>query len=404
MMQKEKKRVPELRFAGFEGEWEKKKYKNIYSFITTNSYSISQLNYEDGKVKNIHYGDIHTKFSTLFDLSKELVPFINSDIDISRYKDENYCKEGDLVIADASEDYADIGKTIEIVNLNEENVLAGLHTFLARPKDNRMAIGFSGYMLQCWSVRKQVMTIAQGTKVRGIASGRLGNIFLTIPEKEEQQKIATFLTSIDTRIQQLEKKKTLLEQYKKGVMQKIFSQEIRFRDQDGKEFGEWQRRRLGEVFKSISTRPYQIKSKDFNPSGKYRIVDQGKDLIAGYSDSVDNVFNDLPIVVFGDHTTIIKFIEFDFIVGADGTKLLKNKRNDNLKYLFYNLSYNNVPQEGYKRHYSMLSEVSLQIPCLAEQTKIAHFLSALDRKIAVTNEQVEETKKWKKGLLQRMFV
>ena len=200
MTKKEKKRVPELRFEGFEGEWEKKKYKSIYSFITTNSYSRNQLNYENGEVKNIHYGDIHTKFPTLFDITKELVPFINSEIDISRYKEENYCKEGDLVIADASEDYADIGKTIEIVNLNNEKVLSGLHTFLARPINNRMAIGFSGYMLQTWSVRKQVMTIAQGTKVRGIASGRLGDIFLTIPEKEEQQKIAAFLSLYDDKI------------------------------------------------------------------------------------------------------------------------------------------------------------------------------------------------------------
>ena len=86
MTKREKKRVPELRFPGFEGEWEEKRYKEIYSFITTNSYSRSNLNYEDGDVKNIHYGDIHTMFPTLFDISKELVPFINKDISADNTK------------------------------------------------------------------------------------------------------------------------------------------------------------------------------------------------------------------------------------------------------------------------------------------------------------------------------
>ena len=104
--------VPTLRFQEFSDEWEIKLYNEIYSFYSTNSFSRDNLNYVKGKVKNIHYGDIHTKFSTLFDLTKERVPFINEKVDILKIKEENYCKEGDLLIADASEDYADIGKQL----------------------------------------------------------------------------------------------------------------------------------------------------------------------------------------------------------------------------------------------------------------------------------------------------
>lgn len=213
--------------------WTIKKYNEIYSFYPTNSLSREKLNYDNGIVRNIHYGDIHTKFSTVFCIENEDVPFINSDVDLSKIKIENYCQEGDLVVADASENYDDIGKTIEIKKLNGNKVLAGLHTFLARPNKFVMANGFVGYLMQSWFVRKQIMVIAQGTKVLGISTGRLGCINLPIPLIEEQQKIASFLASVDSKISQLTEKQRLLKEYKKGVMQQIFSQQLRFKNEDG---------------------------------------------------------------------------------------------------------------------------------------------------------------------------
>jgi type I restriction enzyme S subunit len=91
--------VPALRFPEFKGEWESHKMGEVYSFKVTNSFSRENLNYENGTVKNIHYGDIHTKFQTLFDITKENVPFINPDIYIERISTDNYCKEGDLILA-----------------------------------------------------------------------------------------------------------------------------------------------------------------------------------------------------------------------------------------------------------------------------------------------------------------
>lgn len=215
-----------LRFKDEQGKaypkWEEKLYEDIFTFYTTNSLSREKLNYDNGSVKNIHYGDIHTKFKTLFDLTRESVPFINDDVDLSKVKAENYCQEGDLVIADASEDYADIGKSIELVNLNKQKVVAGLHTFLARPAKSKTYKGFSGYLVQAPYVRKQIMTIAQGTKVLSLSPSRLGKVKLQIPSINEQQKIASFLSSIDTKIESVSAQIEGTKGYKKGLLQQMF--------------------------------------------------------------------------------------------------------------------------------------------------------------------------------------
>lgn len=225
-----------------------------------------------------------------------------------------------------------------------------------------------------------------------------------LPSLEEQQKIASFFTAVDQKFTTLKKKKELLEQYKNGVMQQIFSQKLRFKDENGNPFPEWEEKKLGEVLVSISTKKHQIKSTEISETGNYRVVDQGQDSIAGYYNDGNKKFTDFPVIVFGDHTTILKYVDFEFIVGADGTKLLKNKNNDNLKFLYYNLTFNNVKQEGYKRHFTILSEKYLQIPSSKEQQKIADFLSAIDNKIDTVAKQIDKTEQWKKGLLQKMFV
>lgn len=216
----------EFRFKDEDGnelpEWEEKKFGEIYSFKITNSFSRECLNYEIGVVKNIHYGDIHTQFEMLFNILKETPPYINPDISLDKIALDNYCQKGDLVIADASEDYLDIGKSIEIINLNNEKVLAGLHTLLARPSKKSMAIGFGGYLMKSEALRLQLMTIAQGTKVLSISIKRLEGINIPRPSLPEQTKIANFLSAIDEKINlctiQIEK----TERYKKGLLQKMF--------------------------------------------------------------------------------------------------------------------------------------------------------------------------------------
>lgn len=226
---KEKKIPARLRFKDDNGndfpEWEEKKLGEIFTFRTTNSFSRDNLNYEIGSVKNIHYGDIHTKFRTHFNVLKEIVPYVNENISIKKLPDESFCKEGDVIIADASEDYADIGKSIEIVNLNNEKVISGLHTLHARPYLQKVVVGFCGHLMKSENLRFQLMTLAQGTKVLSITTGRLSDISISLPSLAEQTKIANFLSAIDEKIENLEKELDELKAYKKGVMQAIFSED-----------------------------------------------------------------------------------------------------------------------------------------------------------------------------------
>jgi len=393
-------RVPKLRFPEFSGNWEEINFGKIFTFKTTNSFSRDKLNYETGSVRNIHYGDIHTKFKTLFNLKKEYVPFINEEVNIEKISDENYCKVGDLVIADASEDYADIGKCIEIQDLNDEKTLAGLHTFLARPELFEMSVGFSGYIMQSRKVRLQIMTIAQGTKVLSISTGRLANIILTIPPLPEQTKIANFLTAIDEKIQGLKEKKSLLEEYKKGLMQQIFSQKLRFKQDDGSDFPDWEEKTFKSVFTIGSGRDYKHLD-----SGNIPVFGTG-----GYMTSVNDYLYDGETVCIGRKGTIDKPMFFNGkIWTVDTLFYTKDFLHVLPKYIYY--VFNTINWKEYNEasgvpslSKSTIEKIQTLFPSLLEQQKIANFLSSIDKKIEKVSRQISEVESYKKGLLQQMFV
>lgn len=221
----EGEKVPKYRFLEFleDGYWREERFDEVFEFLVTNSFSRENLNYENGLVKNIHYGDIHTKFSTLFDITKEDVPFVNSDLPVERIRDECYCVEGDLIFADASEDLEDVGKSIEVVNLNKELLLAGLHTLLARQLEEKLVIGFAGHLFTSNDIRKKIKRESQGAKVLGISKTRIANILISFPKnKLEQQKIVDCLSSLDNLIASQVGKIEQLKFHKKGLMQGLF--------------------------------------------------------------------------------------------------------------------------------------------------------------------------------------
>lgn len=216
----------EIRFRDENGndypEWEEKRLGDILTFISTNSLSRNDLNYESGEIKNIHYGDIHTTFKMGFDVEKEKVPFINEEVDLRKITKDQFCQVGDIVVADASEDYSDIGKAIEVLNVGNERIVAGLHTFLARDTVGQTIKGFKGYLFQTWQVRKQIMKVAQGISVLGISKKNLAKVEFLLPCREEQGKITTLLKNIDKRISNSVNQINQTQQFKKGLLQQLF--------------------------------------------------------------------------------------------------------------------------------------------------------------------------------------
>ena len=398
--------TPTLRFPEFKGEWELKKFGEVANFKVTNSFSRENLNYGNGVVKNIHYGDIHTKFQTLFDITKEIVPFINEEISINRISDDFYCKEGDIIFADASEDLNDVGKSIEIVNLNNEKLLSGLHTLLARPIEKTFKIGFNGFLFKSNNIRLQVQKESQGSKVLSINVGRISGIKISFPTLQEQTKIATFLTAVDEKLQALKQKKSLLEQYKKGVMQKLFSQELRFKDDNGNEFADWEERKLGECLDYLQPTKYLVSSTEYDNSYATPVLTAGKTFILGYTNETNGIFEkNLPVIIFDDFTTATQFVDFPFKAKSSAMKILVSCEGVNIKFIYEAMQIMNYEIGGHERHWiSKFAPIDILIPCLEEQTKIATFLSTIDEKINHCQAQITNTEVWKKGLLQGMFV
>lgn len=216
----------QLRFTQDDGvafpNWEEKRLGDVFTWVKTNSLSREFLTYDGGIVQNIHYGDIHTKFRALFRQSAEAVPYIAPNSGLKTFSDEEYCQIGDVVIADASEDFADIGKTIEIVEVSERSLVAGLHTYIARPKIGSLVLGFSGYLLRSAPMRRQIVRIAQGISVLGISKGNLEKLTFWLPHPDEQQKIANALAAMDAKIQAVADQITKLQTFKKGLLQQMF--------------------------------------------------------------------------------------------------------------------------------------------------------------------------------------
>ena len=418
--------IPLIRFNNFKEDWNVVTFGEVFSYFGNNSFSREKLNYHDGKVFNVHYGDIHTKFPSKIDLSVLELPFVNPDIDLSRIRDENYCRVGDIIIADASEDYNDLGKTVEIINLNGNKLLAGLHTYLARQKNTSLELGFSSYLMQTKRVKKQIKVLSNGTKVYGIPKKSLSEISLVFPETMDEQKmIVSFLKAVDSKIEKLTRKKELLEEYKKGVVQKLFSGEIRFKDENGNDFPDWEFRKLKDVLTEHKLKSTQ-NEKVFSVSVHKGLINQIEHLGRSFSAKNTDNYN----LVKPNDIVYTKSPTGDFPYGI----IKQSKVNKNVivsplygvftpetKFLGYFLNVffeskvnvhnylHSIIQKGAKNTINIKNETflskSLFLPVsLIEQEKIGTFLMHIDKKIEVLSIKLDKYIEFKKGLLQQMFV
>jgi len=231
-------------------------------------------------------------------------------------------------------------------------------------------------------------------------------IQVELPSLEEQTKIASFLSSIDSKIEQLSKKQALLGEYKKGLMQQIFSQAIRFKADDGSDFPNWEEKKLGDILDYEQPTNYIVDSTEYDNSFDMPVLTAGKSFILGYTNETHKVFENIPVIIFDDFTTANKYVDFPFKVKSSAMKILKPKDSFvNIRLIFEFIQMLNFPIGEHKRYWiSEYQDLKIPFPSFEEQTKIANFLSSIDNKIEQVGKQLDESKQFKKALLQQMFV
>jgi len=262
--------------------------------------------------------------------------------------------------------------------------------------------GWHGYMRQASSTGARHDRMA-------ISSEDFMAMPLPISTAKEQQKIADCLSSLDELIAAQGRKVEALKTHKKGLMQQLFPRagetQPRLRFPEFHNTGEWKECTVEEIIVTIAP-PKKLQTSDYQERGDFPIVDQSQVYICGWTKDSDAVIKKvLPVIVFGDHTCALKFIDQPFAQGADGIKIFSPKRGIDTRFLFCSLEANPVVQESYKRHFSMLKEKLLFYPdpTTGEQQRIASCLSSLDVHIAVATQELDALKTYKKGLTQQLF-
>ncbi|WP_164905157.1 restriction endonuclease subunit S [Aequorivita ciconiae] len=391
----------------------------MFDFLSTNSLSRNQLNYEEEKgVYNIHYGDIHATYKRpILDFEIEnRVPKINKEIAISNNAD--YLKDGDLVIADASEDYEGVGEAIELKNVNDREVISGLHTFAFRDKANKTAEGFRVYIFRNPLVKKALKTIATGSKVYGISKGNLQKFKIVLPTLPEQQKIATILSTWDSAIAKQEQLIAAKQEFKKGLMQLLLSGKKRF---EGFE-GEWERIKLGDLGELVGGGTPSTKDPDFwngeipwissSDLGQNNLFDLDISRFISQEAIEKSATKLIPahsiLIVSRVGVGKVAINNQDICTSQDFTSLIPNRGD--LIFLGYKIqsiigsliSHNQGTSiKGFTK--KSLENLKFKIPLIKEQQRISSVLSAADKEIGLLQSELARLQVQKRGLMQRLL-
>ncbi|EPA1555434.1 restriction endonuclease subunit S [Campylobacter lari] len=265
--------------------------------------------------------------------------------------------------------------------------------------------------------KTQIQTSTKIVAQPKLAITRLKQIQIPLPPLKEQERIVGILdesfAKIDESIKILEQDLLNLDELMQSALQKAFNPLKDNTKENYKLPQGWEKFNFDNIFYSPSSKNYQLNTKDYLEKGCIPIIDQSKKFIIGYSNNYEKVFKinncNNSCIIFGDHTRVLKFIDFDFIVGADGVKILLNKDIErfNTKFLFFQLLYKDIPLLGYRRHFSVLKQNTFSIPPLKEQEQIASHLDELSSHVKNLKQnyqmQIKNLQELKKSLLDKAF-
>lgn len=383
-------------------EWKKIPVGEVFSFIKT--HAISRDNLSNGMVSdidvgNIHYGDIHSTYtSTKIDLSKIKIPLIKDKN--FKPKKEELLKNGDIVMADASEDYEGIGVAVSVHGIGNNKVVGGLHTFVLR--DNKALTNeyYRQYIFRNPILRNKLQKNANGVSVYGISKTTVLELLLLLPSLSEQNRIVSVLETWDKEIENLNKKIEIKKQIKKGLMQDLLSGKKRLIGFKNK----WGIYTLGEICNLYQ--PKTITSTEVKDSGKYKVY--GANGIIGFYDKYNHEDREVIITCRGSTCGTINYTEPKSWI--TGNAMVATPKNNKIikDYLFYILSFMNLksvitgmaqPQITGKD----LSPFKLKLPDIDEQELISNILITADKEITKLEKKLQITKEQKKYLLNNLI-
>lgn len=408
-----KKNVPVLRFPEFVE-------------VLKLTYLGEILDFKNGiNADKSQYGKGY-KFINVLDIINDAPIYYESILGSVEITEEEFLKNnvqyGDILFQRSSEIREEAGQTNVYLDKNQNATFGGF-VIRGRPKVKFDPIYFN-YLLKTQAVRKEITDRSGGSTRFNVGQNSLSEVPIFISNSlEEQEKIASFLGAVDTRLNQLCRKRELLQTYKRGVMQKIFSQKIRFKDAIGSPFPDWKKKKLGELtFKvgkknkenvlypiySINNQrgfvpqSEQFEGVDSNERGYdtslYKIIQ--KNTFAynparinvgsiGYSGELENIIISSLYVCFKTKQELYDFYLLQYLETFDFNKsVLRNVEGGVREYLFY----------------ENFSNIKIPLPSLEEQEKITNFLTAIDHKIETLSRQIDQTEQFKKGLLQKLFI
>lgn len=385
-------KTPKLRFPEFSGEWEHKKL---------------------GALCNITMGQ--SPSSKYYNDSSDGLPLIQGNADVKNRKTHpriytsvvtKQCDIGDIIMS--------VRAPVGAVSKSVHKACIGRGVCSIKPiEDNEYLYQVFLYLEDKWK------GVSQGSTFESISKIDVTDYQIAIPSLQEQKKIASFLSLVDKKIEKQSEKVEAIKEYKKGMMQKIFSREIRFKDDEGKEFPEWEEKKLGDICSFFSGGTPSTKNKTYyngsipfirsaeisSLSTELYITNEG--LINSSAKLVNE--NDLLYALYGATSGEVALSK---ISGAINQAVLCIRSNHiNLVYLMQLFkNYKDIIVSTYIQggqgnlSANIIKELRYLFPTIKEQQKIANFLSTIDKKLEKEEEKLEALRTWKKGLLQQMFV
>lgn len=404
MKQKITKNIPKLRFSEFGGEWKKKRLGDIAMFWNGKAH-------EQHISENGNFIVVNSKFVSTEGKVKKYSNTLISPI-----------KKDDITIV-----MSDIpnGKAIGKCYLIKEN---GKYTLNQRIGGIHSEMVISQFLVNIINRNKYFLKFDNSVSQTNLRKDEILSCPVTYPSIEEQKKIASFMSKVDGWVENLKNQKENLEKYKKGMMQKIFSQETRFKDNDGKGYPDWSNKKLEEVCKVVGG--FAFKSEQFKKSGitiirisnisndnKYMnmnnlvyydplenensfVIQQGNVLIAlsGATTGKTSIYDQPTKAYLNQRVGLFKIlktgaVDYSFLTQFIFSDLFSKQIS---KVLVAGAQPNLSPKD--------IEKFEILLPTIKEQQKIAEFLTSLDNLIESKQKEIKLAEAWKKGLMQRMFV